>query len=205
VGAEHDAARAALQHGRQIFLDNVEGLTLEEALDAAGGFRSILGLIKHTAGWTAVYHSYAFDETPRRWDETEWPRGLRQTIDRSEGYLREVLGWFERGSQRWLDSIGDGVDLAEPRPTHWGEPLPLREIVANVATHWAYHAGEINLILAVRRGEAWEYGEHVEENHIATLGHSVRREWDTDEEVERFEREMREAAASERRSGSRGG
>jgi hypothetical protein len=77
---------------------------------------------------------------------------------------------------------------------HWGETRPLREIVANVAALWAYHAGEINLIHAVGRGEAWEYGEHVEENHISTIGHSVRRAWITDEQVERFESEMREAA-----------
>lgn len=191
---EHRMALSALEYGRRIFVDNVRGLTLEEVLDAAGGYRSILGLIKHTAGWTTVYHSYAFDEAPVPWEETGWPRELRQAIDPSEDYLREVLEWFEHGSQRWLDSIRDGVDLSEPRPTHWGEVQPLREIVANVATHWAYHAGEINLILAVRRGEAWEYGEHVEENHIATLGHSVRHRWDTDEEVERIEREMRDAA-----------
>jgi uncharacterized damage-inducible protein DinB len=191
---DRDMALAALEHGRQIFLDDVEGLTLGEALDTAGGYRSILGLIKHTAGWTAVYHSYAFADTPVPWESTDWPRGLRETIDPSEDYLHEVLEWFERGSQSWLDTVRGGVDLDEPRPTHWGENQPLREIVANVATHWAYHAGEINLILAVRRREAWEYGEHVEENHIATLGRSVRREWDTDEEVERVEAQMRQAA-----------
>ena len=187
------AALSALRYGRQIFLDNVEALAVEEALDAAGGYRSIVGLIKHTAGWTVVYHSYAFDPVPVPWDEIDWPRGRRSTIDPSEAYLRELLEWFEHGSQRWLDSIATGVDLDELRPTHWGEMQPLREIVANVATHWAYHAGEINAILAIRRGEAWEIGEHVEENHIATLGHSVRREWDTDEDVERAEQDMREA------------
>ena len=56
-----------------------------------------------------------------------------------------------------------------------GDVWPLRQIVAYTATHWAYHAGEINVILANRRREAWEYGEHVEENHILTIGHSVRR------------------------------
>jgi hypothetical protein len=50
------------------------------------------------------------------------------------------------------------------------------------------------VILANRRREAWEYGEHVEENHISTIGHSVRRPWVTDEQAERAEREMRRAA-----------
>jgi hypothetical protein len=50
---------------------------------------------------------------------------------------------------------------------HWGATWPLCDIIAPVADHWSYHAGEINALLAIRRGEAWEFGEHVEENHIA--------------------------------------
>ena len=43
-----------------------------------------------------------------------------------------------------------------------------------VAGYHVYHAGEINQLLAIRRGEAWEEGEEVEEKHIATVGHRVR-------------------------------
>jgi len=91
-------------------------------------------------------------------------------------------------------SVEQPTDLDEARPVHWGDVWPLRQIVAYTATHWAYHAGEINVILANRRREAWEYDEHVEENHILTIGHSVRRSWVTDEQVERAEKEMRRAA-----------
>jgi uncharacterized damage-inducible protein DinB len=194
MGAEHLVARATLEAARLMFTDNVEGITLDEALDTGGGLRSIIGLVKHTAGWAAVYRSFAFDDAPRSWNETDWPRGLRERIEPSAAYLGELLAWFDRTSSGWLDAISDDVDLDETRPVHWGETWPLRDIVAYVAAHWAYHAGEINLILAVRRGEAWEYGEHVEENHISTIGHSVRRPWITDEYVERVEAEMREAA-----------
>jgi len=142
----------------------------------------------------AVYRSFAFDDAPRSWNETDWPRGIRERIEPSAAYLGELLAWFDRTSSGWLDAISDDVDLDETRPVHWEETWPLRDIVAYVAARWAYHAGEINLILAVRRGEAWEYGEHVEENHISTIGHSVRRPWITDEYVERVEAEMREAA-----------
>jgi uncharacterized damage-inducible protein DinB len=198
---EREMARATLEGARRMFLDNVTGVGLEEALDAGGGLRSILGLVKHTAGWSAVYHSFAFDAAPRSWVETDWPRGLRARIDPSEAYLAELLAWFERSSERWLGSIEQPIDLAEPRPVHWGDTWPLRDIVAYVAAHWAYHAGEINMILAIRRGEAWEYGEHVEENHISTLGHSVRRPWTTSEQIEREEREMRRAAAGDEPDG----
>ena len=68
VGEEHLLARAVLDEAFTVFDDNVRELTLEEFLDTQGGYRSILGLIKHTAGWTHVYHSYAFEEPPRSWD-----------------------------------------------------------------------------------------------------------------------------------------
>jgi uncharacterized damage-inducible protein DinB len=191
---EHGVARATLEAARQMFVDNVKGVSIDAALDAGGGYRSIIGLVKHTAAWTAVYHSFAFDDAPRSWTETDWPRGLRQRIERTEDYLRDLLTWLEHSSEQWLNSVDDGVDLNEPRPVPSGDTWPLREIVAYVAAHMAYHAGEINSILAIRRGEAWEYGEHVEENHISTIGRSVRRPWISDEQVEHFEAEMREAA-----------
>src|SRR3954447_19411810 len=201
---EHDngMAAAVLEASRRMFLDNVAGLTLEESLDAGGGFRSIMSLLKHTAAWAAVYHSFAFDAEPRNWNETDWPRGLRERIELTDAYLRDVLAWFASGSTRWLESVRGPVDLDRPAALHWGDTWPLRDVVAYVAAHWAYHAGEINMILAIRRGEAWEYGEHVEENHISTIGHSVRRPWATDEWVEAAEREMRAASdASEASDG----
>jgi hypothetical protein len=73
----------------------------------------------------------------------------------------------------------------------------LVRIAAYVATHVTYHASEINEILAIRRAEAWEYGEQVEENHISTVGHSVRRAWNTEEDAARPETEMRAATRKE--------
>jgi Protein of unknown function (DUF664) len=182
VGAEHDVARAMLEEAHSVFVDNVRDLTIEEALDAGGGFRSILGLMKHVAGWSAVYHSYAFDAVPRSWEETDWPRGLRDSIDPSDAYLHEMLTWLERTYESWQSSVA-GADLGSVRPVHWGKTEPLRDIVAIMAAHWAYHAGEINEILAIRRGEAWEWGEEVEENHISTEGHGVQPPWMSDDEA----------------------
>ena len=71
---------------------------------------------------------------------------------------------------------------------HWGEEAPLREIVAMVAGHRSFHTGEINEILAIRRQEAWEYTEEVEENHIDTTGHGLRPAWMSDEEAAAHER-----------------
>jgi hypothetical protein len=177
-----------LEEARRAFVENVHGVSLDEALFAAGGYRSILGLTKHVAAWSAVYRSYAFDSEPRHWMETDWPRDRRDTIEPTEGYLAEVVDWFERSYTAWVVSL-DGIDdLDEPRPVHWGGALPVSQILVIVAGHWHYHAGEINALLAVRRGEAWEYGEEVEENHISTAGHGIRPDWMSDDEAASFER-----------------
>ena len=197
MAAEHSMARRALETARETFVDNVASVTLQEALAAAGGMRSVLGLMKHTAAWTDVYRSYAFDDEPRGWTAIDWPNGLRERIEPAQEYLDDIRAWFERASAAWVEAVDHlDADLDVVRRVHWGDSWPLGDIVASVASHWSYHAGEINALLAIVRGEAWEYGEHVEENHIATIGHSVRRPWMTDEDVRRHEGDMRRAAAA---------
>src|SRR6188508_2939963 len=140
VGEEHLLARAVLDEAFTVFDDNVRDLTLEEFLDAQAGYRSILGLIKHTAGWTQVYHSYAFEHPARSWEQVDWPRGLRDTIDPSDDFAREVLAWLRASFDAWRDAVAEPTDLASVRPLHWGDEAPLREIVAMVAGHITYHA-----------------------------------------------------------------
>jgi len=188
VDAEHRLAREMLEEAHRTFVENVRGISFDEALEASGGYRSILGIAKHVAGWSAVYHSYAAEPEPRHWEHTDWPDGLRDRIEATRGYFDEVLAWFDDTYKRWLASLGEAADLDAPRPVHWGDTAPLRDIVVMVGSHWQYHAGEINAILAIRRGQAWEYGEEVEENHISTIGHRVRPTWMSDEEAARFER-----------------
>ena len=184
-----DLAGATLGGAQRMFVANIRGLSVEQALQAAGGYRSALGIVKHTAAWTHVYHSYAFDVAPRHWRAIEWPRGLRDTIEASQGYVDEVAAWFEDGASRWQASLAAERDEAfdEQRPCHWGASAPLFDIVLMVANHWCYHAGEVNEVLAVARGEAWEYTEEVEENHISTAGHRVRPDWMNDAQAAAYD------------------
>jgi hypothetical protein len=173
-------AQHLLNHGFEVLDDNIATLTLAEALFIpAGGYRSILGLVKHAAGWSHVYHSYTFEPQPRHWKETDWPRGLRDTIEPTQEYLDEVIAWLRRSHQEWMASLqAAGAEaIEELRPLHWGEQAPLFDIVVIIAQHHCYHAGEINYLLSMARGEAWEEGEEAEENHISTLGHRVRPPW----------------------------
>ena len=48
-----------LDHAYQIMKENLDGLTLDEALFVPeGGYRSVLGTLKHAVGWSHVYRSY---------------------------------------------------------------------------------------------------------------------------------------------------
>ena len=172
--------RHLLAHAYRTVSDNLAGLRLEEALFApSGGYRSVLGTLKHTAAWSHVYLSCAFDPAPKVWNDIAWPRGLRKTVEPSQRYLDEVIAWFDQSHDLWMRSLErlDEEDLDRPHPLHWGPTAPLYDIVVMVASHHLYHAGEINQLLAISRGEAWEEGEAVEENHIATLGHRVTPPW----------------------------
>ncbi len=47
--------RLSLDATYTILFDNLKGLTLEEALFVpTGGFRSVIGTLKHTAAWSHV-------------------------------------------------------------------------------------------------------------------------------------------------------
>jgi uncharacterized damage-inducible protein DinB len=175
-----DMARFLLDSAYRSLQDNLRNLTLEEALFVpAGGYRSILGTLKHIAGWSHVYRSFAFDQAPQHWDDLDWPHGLRDTILKSEAYLRDVIQWIAESQAQWQTCLGqlEAGQIEELRPAHWGEKLPLFEILVLIAMHHEYHAGEINQLLSIYRGEAWEEGEEVEENHVSTVGHRVIPPW----------------------------
>lgn len=167
----------------RVVLENVETVTLEEALFVPqGGYRSIMGTLKHIAGWSHVYRSYAFDEYPKNWQTIDWPYGRRDTIIPSEAYFSALINWFEETHRLWVEDLQDLSDdqLDELRPLHWGETAPLWEIIGMISRHHVYHAGEINQLLSICRGEAWEEGEEVEENNISTIGHRVKPPWRDD-------------------------
>ncbi|MEX1103513.1 MAG: DinB family protein, partial [Dehalococcoidia bacterium] len=180
----------------------VKSLTLDEALFAGGGYRSTLGVVKHIGGWVHVYRSYAFDSAPRHWAQTSWPRGLIHIVEPTKEYFDEVIAWTEAGLEAWdrdLQGVEAGT-LDQPRPAHWGGTLPLATTVGIIAHHVVYHTGEMNMLLSISRGEAWEYSEEVEENHISTYGHGIKPNWMSDEHAHAHEEKLR--VAHEARTGA---
>jgi len=175
-----EMSRYLLDYAYGAMVRHLDGITLEEALYVPeGGYRSVLGTLKHAAGWSHVYRSYAFDPSPRHWNEITWPHGLRDTVVKSQEYVDDVISWFGLAHQEWMEALTGINDqqLFEMRPVHWGEEAPLYDIVVIIANHHVYHAGELNQILSIYRGEAWEEGEEVEENNVSTAGHRVIPPW----------------------------
>jgi hypothetical protein len=180
VRSRLELTRYLLEQAFEVMVRHLDKLTLEEALFVPqGGYRSVLGTLKHAAGWSHVYRSYAFDPEPKHWNEIDWPHGLRDTVIKSQSYVSDVVAWFELSHQQWMDSLLSITEdqLDELRPLHWGEKAPLYDIVVMIAGHHIYHAGELNQVLSICRGEAWEEGEEVEENNISTTGHRVIPPW----------------------------
>lgn len=186
-------SRLVLDEARDEFARNTASLTLDEALFAAGGYRSVLGVLKHNAGWLHVYRSYALDSEPRHWAQTEWPRGLIDEIDPTAGYLAEILAWTNSGFDAWSAGL-DGVGGDHEVPVHWGATMMLSAVARLIARHVVYHTGELNMLLSISRGEAWEYTEEVEENHISSYGHGLPAPWMTAEQQGAYKERLRRAA-----------
>jgi hypothetical protein len=121
---------------------------------------------------------------PRHWTQINWPYGLLDTIIKTDSYLNAVIDWFMETHEKWfvdLDSLCD-LQVNQNFKVHWGEEAPLYWIVTIIAQHHVYHAGEINQLLSIYRGETWEEGEVVEENSVSTIGHRVRPPWKDEQE-----------------------
>ena len=87
------------------------------------------------------------------------------------------------GRFRPLRRFPSRVHRAGLRPMHWGATAPLGQIVMMVDHEIVFHTGELNMLLSIARGEAWEYTEEVEEHHIDTYGHGVRTPWMSEVQV----------------------
>ncbi len=161
---------------------NAEHLGLDEALFVPQcGYRSVLGTLKHAAAWSHVYHSFAFDALPQKWSQLDWPYGVRDTVVKSQTYVDDVIAWMDAAHHKWQASL-QGVteeQLVELHALHWGESAPLFDIITRIAGHHLYHAGEINQLRSIYKGEAWEEGEEVEENNVPSAGHRVIPPWRT--------------------------
>jgi hypothetical protein len=91
----------------------------------------------HLAACKLMYYEYAFGPGRLTWDELEIPHTAADTIL-----------WLETG-QSQLESAAAGLidaDLAEMRPTNWGEQWPTWRIFWVLAAHDMHHGAEIGCL-----------------------------------------------------------
>jgi uncharacterized damage-inducible protein DinB len=124
----------------------LQGLTEPEAVWVPQeGERPILELLLHIAGSKILYENHAFGAGDKHWRNLGWP----------EWRLQPVLHWLDAAQKTLRDrllALGD-ADLAELRPTHWGERLSLRVVFNLAIQHDIYHAGEIHCLRCLQANE----------------------------------------------------
>jgi hypothetical protein len=72
--------------------------------------------------------------------------------------MGEAIEWMSAAHRRFVSHVTDLADddLGKPRRANWGEDVPTRWLISAIATHSAYHAGEINHIRSLlQRDDAW--------------------------------------------------
>lgn len=139
-------------HGEHALLANVRSLT-DDTLRwlPPGGGRSAAAILLHVGEARFVYESHAFGDGSRRWDRP----GTIPTIPADSGaakfeaWLRDSHDTFRSS----VEALGDDRDLLTPRRAPWGEAYETRWLINVMAQHDLYHAGEINHIRALHKGD----------------------------------------------------
>lgn len=131
-------------------LTNLRSVTAEEwEWVPPGGQRSIRDLVQHVGASKFVYHDHAFGGgTLPLEDPLVMGAGVLDTIP-------TAIQWLREGQARLRESLAllDDEELLRPRRTHWGEWRETRWIAMVMLQHDLYHAGEINHIRALCRGD----------------------------------------------------
>ena len=141
----------------QSLLGNLATVTAEQwHTTPPGGERTIASVVLHVGVCLVMYDEYAFGPAKRQWDD---PDLVPWTAE--EAPMAEAIAWTTEAHRAFVDHVAAlrDEDLDQPRPANWGERVPTRWLIASMATHSAYHAGEINHIRSLLSGDdTWMWG-----------------------------------------------
>ena len=121
-----------------------------------GGARSIESIVLHVGACTIMYDEYAFGAGALTWDDQSW-------LPWSEGGspMDATIEWLREVHARFVDHVRalHDADLAELRPTNWGEVRETRWLISVMLQHDVYHAGEVNHLRSVLAADdRWRWG-----------------------------------------------
>ena len=99
----------------------------------------------HLAAWTDIYRDFAFTELRPDLNDYDVP-----------GDPASGLQWLHDAQDRFLAAVAalDETTVFEPRPAHWGESLPVVNLVTLMLTEHVHHIAEIGVLRDLHRGHA---------------------------------------------------
>jgi uncharacterized damage-inducible protein DinB len=131
-------------------LGNLGAVAAEEwTWTPPGGRRSIRDIVQHVGGCKLMYANHAFGDATFGWEDPLVAGGEALADPAS------AVAWLREAQARLRQSVAgfDDAELDRPRMTNWGEPKETRWIVATMIQHDLYHAGEINNLRSLYRGD----------------------------------------------------
>jgi hypothetical protein len=99
----------------------------------------------HLAGWTDIYCAFAFGDLRPDLNDSDVP-----------GDAASGLQWLYDAQDRFLSEVAalDDTTMFELRPAHWGESLPVVNLVTLMLTEHVHHIAEIGVLRDLHRGHA---------------------------------------------------
>lgn len=152
AGGEVETLLATLDRNRRTFGWKCAGLDAAGMNARLGPSTLTLGsLVKHLALIEDHYFTamVAGREMPEAWhkydgDDWEWRTAAE---DSPEELMALWRGAISRSRAVVADALGGaGLDTLAAKPTHWGETLNLRRILADLIEEYARHTGHADLI-----------------------------------------------------------
>lgn len=101
--------------------------------------------VVHLAAWTDIYRQWTFEEGRPTLLDSEVP-----------GTAAEGVAWLLAAQDRLLSAFDalDDVTVHAMRPAHWGESLPVVQLVTTMLIEHVHHIAEIGVLRDLRRGHA---------------------------------------------------
>lgn len=149
-------------------LGNLASVTEDDWLWAPpGGVRTIRQITGHVGGAAYLYYDRVFGggrvfgESDTNWNVPAGNLGVgTEELDSpgrlpNEPPMEDVIAWATERARVFRDAMAGLNDAAllEERTNHRGERWPVRWFVGVMIQHYAYHAGEIDHIRALRQGD----------------------------------------------------
>jgi hypothetical protein len=101
--------------------------------------------VVHLAAWTDIYRQWTFSEERPTLNEAVVP-----------GDAAGGAAWLCAAQDSFMSEVDalDDASIFELRPAHWGESLPVVQLVMSMLTEHVHHLAEVGALRDIHRGHA---------------------------------------------------